>query len=340
MSDNGPHFDNDEVRRMLTRWGTKQVLVARYSPWVNGLVEGTNKILLEILKRLCAPDLGEERWRKIESLEQLPPNWPDYFDQAIYILNNRILRALDHTPNELFFSRVINTTITDVEKALEKINVEDLERQFAYAEQQEFDGYARAVAHGVKRKAAFDQKVQKSRAGVVEFKIGELVQVLEQKYRGTHKTIKKLLPTWSGALRVKTKLENSYELETVQGKPIDGRHSARLLRKFTPPPGSALAEYEKAWKERQASEDAAKEDEVVPEEVEAEIEASAGELASAEELSDRQPSESLSSNSGFDVEAQVDDDLDEEEDVDDRPVADRVAERRRGRRQIGGGNME
>ena len=50
MSDGGKHFDNKEVRELCERWGTKTHIVAAYSPWVNGLVEGTNKLFLHILK--------------------------------------------------------------------------------------------------------------------------------------------------------------------------------------------------------------------------------------------------------------------------------------------------
>lgn len=62
MSDNGPHFKNDEVRETCTRLGIKSQFIAAYSPWVNGLVKGTNKLLLYVLARLCAPDLGESSW--------------------------------------------------------------------------------------------------------------------------------------------------------------------------------------------------------------------------------------------------------------------------------------
>ena len=50
MSDGGKHFDNKEVRDVCQKWGTKTHIVAAYSPWINGLVEGTNKILLHVLK--------------------------------------------------------------------------------------------------------------------------------------------------------------------------------------------------------------------------------------------------------------------------------------------------
>ncbi|KAJ7832994.1 hypothetical protein B0H13DRAFT_2370659 [Mycena leptocephala] len=131
-----PHFHNAEVRRLCRTFGAKPHVVAKYSPWVNGLVEGNNRILQAILKTLCAPDLGEEGWKKIETWEDLPVNWPDHFDNTIFILNNRILRALDHTPNEMFFGMVINTTETGVEEVSTGITMNDIEVQQVHADQQ------------------------------------------------------------------------------------------------------------------------------------------------------------------------------------------------------------
>jgi hypothetical protein len=162
---------------------------------------------------LCAPDLGEEGWRKIEKWEHLPANWPDHFNNTIFLLNNRILRALDHTPNELFFGMVINTTETGVEAASAEISMDDIDVQQTYATQQRFDGYARAVKHGASRKAAFDRRVLESRGGEVVFAPGDLVQVLDPKYQKTFLTSKKILPEWSGAFRVKERLLNSLSLK-------------------------------------------------------------------------------------------------------------------------------
>ena len=61
MSDGGKHFANNEVREMCEKWGTKTHRVSAYSPWVNGLVEGMNKLFLHILKWLCAPDLTKNK---------------------------------------------------------------------------------------------------------------------------------------------------------------------------------------------------------------------------------------------------------------------------------------
>ena len=46
MTDGRKHFNNNKVRILCNKWGTKTHVVLAYSPWVNGLVEGANKILL------------------------------------------------------------------------------------------------------------------------------------------------------------------------------------------------------------------------------------------------------------------------------------------------------
>ena len=86
MSDRGRHFDNKEVRELCEKWGTKTHIVSAYSPWVNGLVEGTNKLFLHVLKRLCAPDLDSEEAEKMTT-DNIPKQWPNYFEEAIRILN-------------------------------------------------------------------------------------------------------------------------------------------------------------------------------------------------------------------------------------------------------------
>jgi transposase InsO family protein len=60
MSDGGKHFNNKEVHELYEKWRAKYHIVSVYSPWVNGLVEGANKLFLHVLKQLCAPDLNDE----------------------------------------------------------------------------------------------------------------------------------------------------------------------------------------------------------------------------------------------------------------------------------------
>ena len=50
MTDGGPEFDNEELREECAKRGTKLHICPAYSPCVNGLLEGTNAILLNRLK--------------------------------------------------------------------------------------------------------------------------------------------------------------------------------------------------------------------------------------------------------------------------------------------------
>ena len=82
MMDGGRHFDNTEVDKFCKKWCSKHHVVAAYSPWVNGLVEGANKILLYVLAGLCAPEIGEDGWRAMV-WDNIPRSWPDHFNEAI-----------------------------------------------------------------------------------------------------------------------------------------------------------------------------------------------------------------------------------------------------------------
>ena len=88
------HFDNEEVHRYCEEHGIQHIKTPAYAPWTNGLVENTNKILLECLRWLCTPnlDLDEEMvaaaWKK----------WPDYLEEAIWTMNDRILLTIGFTP--------------------------------------------------------------------------------------------------------------------------------------------------------------------------------------------------------------------------------------------------
>ena len=87
MADGGSHFMGHDVAEWCLEHGSRYEQVAAYSLWVNGLLECTNGILLSHLKRLCAPDLGEDEYAKITSFDNLPHNWPTHFDTAIEQLN-------------------------------------------------------------------------------------------------------------------------------------------------------------------------------------------------------------------------------------------------------------
>ena len=241
MSNGGRHFDNAKVCELCTTWGVTTHVVAAYSPWVNGLVEGMNKLLLHVLKCLCAPGLGEDEYKATDS-DKLLQKWPDHLDEAICCLNYRLLSAFHFSPKELLLGLVVNTTRTPLEDSTSALRATDVAIQVSYVVQQNLDGYAAAVNHALRRKQAFDRRVLASRAGENIFSRGSLVQVRNSALELTLRTSKKILPQWSEPRRVVERLVNSYQLATLEGTAISGLFSARRLRLFSPKPGSHLAQ--------------------------------------------------------------------------------------------------
>ena len=244
MSDGGIHFKNNEVRQCCEKWGGRHHVVAAYSPWVNGLVEGTNKILLYVLSRLCAPEVGEDGWQAMNWTD-LPKSWPDHFDEVIQILNWRILPALKFSPKELLLSLVVNTTPTPLEVSSSMPTSRDFDTHIAYAAQQRLDGYAEAIRHAIDRKTRFDRQILDSKEGEIVFKKGQLVQIHRSDLAKSISSKRKLAPMWSEPHRVLERLLNSYKLETLEGQPVDGEYHARRLRMFTPREGTELAAQQK-----------------------------------------------------------------------------------------------
>jgi hypothetical protein len=233
MSDGGSHFKNNAVADYCKEHGVNHHITPAYSPWVNGLVEGTNKLLLHVLKRMVAPELEEDsdEFRGI-TWENLPEQWPEFLDRAVLALNNRKLPTLRFSPKELLFGLVVNTTETPLEVATSILRAEDVDVQMAYVTQQRIDGYDKIVRHAFKRKSVFDRRVVRETKGEVIFQKGDLVQVLRSGLFNTFKTERKLAPRWSAPRRIVERNVNSYILETLDGVKLDGEFSARRLRRF------------------------------------------------------------------------------------------------------------
>ena len=210
-----------------------------YSPWVNGLVEGTNKILLYVLAHLCAPEVGEDGWQMMNWVD-LPKTWPDHFDEAIQILNWQILPALKISPKELLLSLIINTSPTPIEVSSSMLATQDFDTHMAYAAQQHLDGYSEAVKHTMDHKTRFDRRVLDSRESDVVFEKGHLMQIYQSDISKSIRTKWKLMPMWSEPHRITERLLNLYKLETLTGQPLEGEYHTHRLRRFTPQEGTHL----------------------------------------------------------------------------------------------------
>jgi hypothetical protein len=174
MMDGGSHFNNMAVWEYCDANGIKQHITLAYSPWVNSLVEGSNKILLHVLKWLCAPEVGEQD--NVEGWEKLPKHWLDHLDDAIKALNHHILLALKFSPKELLLGIAMNMPRMKPKEATVELSMGEAAVHMAYVAQQRLDGYEATVKHAITRKQAFDRWVLKN-SGEVSFKKGCLVQI-------------------------------------------------------------------------------------------------------------------------------------------------------------------
>ena len=338
MADGGKHFKNKEVTENCECWGTKLHMVAAYSPWVNGLVEGTNKLLLYVLARLCAPKVGEDGWQAT-TWDKLPATWPDHFDKAIRILNWQILPALKFSPKEVLLGLVVNMAKTPLEVSSSFLTPTDIDAHMTYVAQQHLDGYAEVVHHAVQWKATFDRRVKASKARIVNFKPGQLVQVYDNKLASTLSTEHKIAPMWSPPHHVTEHLLNSYKLKTLEGTPLDGLFHARCLRGFTPREGTALATAQKELEEKLASERLEEPEVAAPGEeawegTDRDQELEQLTLEGLEEEEDG--GEEAEDSTGFFYE----DEGEETQEDDELGIGARVAARRQGRLHTGGGQME
>lgn len=178
--------------------------------------------------------------------------WPNHLDEAIHALNTRLLPTLKFSPKELLFGLVVNTQPTPLTESASALRTPDAPTHIAYVEQQRIDGYEEMVRHAIKRKTAFDRRVLKRAPGEVIFREGQLVQVYRNDLDYTFKADRKILPKWSVPRRIKSRLQNAYKLETLEGASLQGEYSARRLRAFTPREGTELAMKQKEYERKKA----------------------------------------------------------------------------------------
>ena len=201
MVDGGSHFDCGLVREFCKEEGIELQIVSPYSPWIAGLIENGNSNLLSVLRKLCAPGLGEDDYNKMQ-WEDLLKNWPIHFEHAVSLLNQRLMPSLQCSPAELMLGLVINTNPTPAIDTIAPTTVEQIGIHQAYVQQQHLDGYAHTIEHAARRKGAFDRQLLAKFPREVIFKTGQLVQVYRNDLTYTFKTERKLLPHWSPPRRI------------------------------------------------------------------------------------------------------------------------------------------
>lgn len=243
LADGGSHFDCEEVRDWAAKKGVQLIKTPPYAPWMNGLAEGYIKLLVGRLKLLRTASVGESTEEDSDPLS-MPSSWPKHLMTAVSQLNDRVLPSLLYSPRELLTGQLSAERRAQLSFPARTPTSQEVDVNMALTFSLRQDAYAHALEHANKRKRVFDRKTR-----AIEYQPGDLVQRYDARWDETHSSERKLVPRWSGPLRVISKALNSYALEDLQGQPFTAAAHARLLRPFIPRPGTALEAYANALRQ-------------------------------------------------------------------------------------------
>lgn len=235
MADGGSHFNNGDVKLFCDTNNVKHVTTAAYAPWCNGLIEGTNKLLLGRLRRLCALNMDEcvDDGTEIKP-ESIPHSWPIHLEEAIRQLNDHIRPNTLRSPWENLFGLAItpeHQAPTDIPEP----TAESVSENLALADMLCMNAHLLQLEDVERQKSTWD-----NRTPAVNFKIDNIVQFYDTKLDGTYKSVNKLMPKWSKLYIISGKSLNSYSLSTLSGTAIPGLFHSCRLRSYIPLRGSNL----------------------------------------------------------------------------------------------------
>ena len=235
MSDGGSHFNNYDVDNFCKGERVRHITTPAYAPWVNGLVENANRLLLGRLKRLCAPNHDDSEDPTTSSnTKPLPNSWPEHLDEAIRQMNDRILPALNATPRELLFGLSFRPDITTPLIPL-PTDPSDTHINYTLSETFRANAHLLSLEDAERRKTSFD-----TNSPITKFKIGDLVQVYDSASDFNFSTVSKLTPKWSEPRIIYGEFSNSFSLCTTSGIPLKGLFHSRRLRHYIPLRGTTL----------------------------------------------------------------------------------------------------
>ena len=234
MTDGGSHFKNGVVDKFCTDNNVQHIVMPAYAPWVNGLVESTNNLLLSRLKRICTPDLDEEPGQV--NPNSIPWNWPEHLDEAVHAINDCIIPSLNASPREILFGMPLRPdSSTEPPSSPQPLSSKDLDTHFTLSDAFRYNTHLRSITEADRKKQIFDSK-----ALVPNINIGDLVQVYDSKADFNLATINKLAPRWSVPHIITGKYLNSFTLSTLNGILLSGLFHIRRLRLHIPLRGSTL----------------------------------------------------------------------------------------------------
>lgn len=206
VTDNGSHFANKEVKEVCEALGIEQSFVPVHAPWVNGLVERGNGLLIQQLRTLCK-DAGTRDWAALLPI-------------AVQNVNRRVMPAVGYAPQQLLFG-IIHFGAFDSSELQPPVDANPPHDEIVEVHQT----LVEVLRDGVTA-ARIAQITTEDTQPLHDFEVGDLVMLK------AYKPSDKLAPRWEGPYRVSATLPASATLETLDGLPIKRRHHINNLKRF------------------------------------------------------------------------------------------------------------
>lgn len=214
VTDGASHFDCAEVADYLTEQEVEHHVVSAYAPWVNGLVERHNGLLVQTLRKLVVTPLTKD------SADTLA--WSPYLGHAVRELNRRPIEGMANwSPTELQFGFTIRDAKVSV--ATQPANDAAIRQQRAFVDVMRVEASSTFEESQAKR-------VEQSRPhrSSAEYRSGDLVLRHQTQLESTYSTLAKMAPRWVGPYVVSSRQRKSYVVRSS----LDGReeriHQDRL----------------------------------------------------------------------------------------------------------------
>ncbi|SPO26017.1 uncharacterized protein UTRI_02291 [Ustilago trichophora] len=219
ITDGGSHFDCAEVYDFLTEHGVDQHITPAYAPWVNGLVERNNGLILQTLRRLCAAAMENA----VTTSLAFP--WTEHLSSATRELNRHPINDFSNlSPTELLFGYVMADRVP---AATGTPTLSDVQMQRAFIDVRRVEALST-----LETAQAIRSDKSKPRALGASIELGDLVLRHQTLYESTYSTRAKLAPRWVGPFMVMSKKRKTFLIKSI----IDGKeervHLDRLKRYY------------------------------------------------------------------------------------------------------------